>query len=101
MERLTVLLALMALDAGGAETHAVSLAKQLKRRGVNVIVASHGGKLTKVLETSDIPHYTLPLDRKSPLHLVKSVRGLTDIIKSTTLILSTLMLEYQPGFLNG
>ena len=81
MERLTVLLALMALDAGGAETHAVSLAKQLKRRGVNVIVASHGGKLTKVLETSDIPHYTLPLDRKSPLHLVKSVRGLTDIIK--------------------
>ncbi|NLZ54614.1 MAG: glycosyltransferase family 4 protein [Thermoanaerobacteraceae bacterium] len=81
MERLTVLLALMALDAGGAETHAVSLAKQLKRRGVNVIVASHGGKLTKVLENSDIRHYTLPLDRKSPLHLVNSIRGLTDIIK--------------------
>ena len=30
MERLTVLLALMALDAGGAETHAISLARQLK-----------------------------------------------------------------------
>lgn len=81
MERLTVLLALMALDAGGAETHAVSLAKQLKRQGVNVVVASHGGKLTKVLEEGGIPHYTLPLDRKSPMHLVNSVRGLTDIVK--------------------
>ncbi|WP_296970321.1 glycosyltransferase family 4 protein [Tepidanaerobacter sp. EBM-38] len=81
MERLTVLLALMALDAGGAETHVVSLAKQLKKRGVEVIVASHGGKLTKVLETSDIKHYTLPLDRKSPLNLIYSVNGLANIVK--------------------
>jgi len=81
MERLTVLLALMALDAGGAETHAVSLAKQLKRRGIDVIVASHGGKLTRLLENSGIRHYTLPLDRKSPLHLVNSIRGLTNIVK--------------------
>ncbi|HHY70539.1 MAG TPA: glycosyltransferase family 4 protein, partial [Thermoanaerobacterales bacterium] len=76
-----VLLALMALDAGGAETHAVSLAKQLKKRGVNVIVASHGGKLTKALESIGIEHYTLPLDRKSPSNLIYSVSGLTDIVK--------------------
>jgi len=81
MERLTVLLALMALDAGGAETHVVSLAKQLKRRGIQVIVASHGGKLTRVLEDSDILHYTVPLDRKTPLHLINSIKGLTDIVK--------------------
>lgn len=81
MERLTVLLALMALDAGGAETHVVSLAKQLKKRGVEVIVASHGGKLTKVLESSGIKHYTLPLDRKSPLNLIYSVNGLVNIVK--------------------
>ena len=81
MERLTVLLALMALDAGGAETHAVSLAKQLKKRGIDVIVASHGGKLTKALEESGIEHYTLPLDRKSPLNLIYSVNGLADIVK--------------------
>ncbi|HHV18229.1 MAG TPA: glycosyltransferase family 4 protein [Thermoanaerobacterales bacterium] len=80
MERLTVLLALMALDAGGAETHAVSLAKQLKKRGVHVIVASHGGKLTKALESSDIKHYTLPLDRKSPLNLIYSIKGLKEIV---------------------
>ncbi|MGI6424549.1 MAG: glycosyltransferase family 4 protein [Tepidanaerobacteraceae bacterium] len=81
MERLTVLLALMALDAGGAETHAISLARQLKKRGVKVIVASHGGKLTKALDNSGIEHYTLPLDKKTPFSLIKSVKGLTSIVK--------------------
>lgn len=81
MNKLTVLLALMALDAGGAETHVISLAKQLKKRGINVIVASHGGRLTKNLNEYNIRHYTLPLDRKSPISLVQSVRGLTRIVK--------------------
>ncbi|MDD4570856.1 MAG: glycosyltransferase family 4 protein [Tepidanaerobacteraceae bacterium] len=83
MKRLTVLLALMALDAGGAETHVISLARQLKKRGVNVIVASHGGELTKQLEGYGIEHHTLPLDRKSPPHLIHSVNGLTDIVKKS------------------
>jgi len=80
MERLTVLLALMALDAGGAETHAISLAQQLKKRGVHVIMASHGGKLTAELEKSGIEHFTLPLDRKSPSSLIHSARGLSGIV---------------------
>jgi len=82
MDQLTVLLALMALDAGGAETHAISLAKQLKKRGVNVILASHGGRLTSELEADGIEHFTLPLDRKSPVSLLQSLKGLTDIVKS-------------------
>lgn len=81
MEHLTVLLALMALDAGGAETHAITLARQLKKRGVHVIMASHGGKLTVELEKSGIEHFTLPLDRKSPSSLVHSVKGLSEIVK--------------------
>lgn len=81
MEKLTVLLALMALDAGGAETHVISLAKQLKKRGVEVIVASHGGKLTEFLESNGIKHYTLPLDKKSPMALASSIKGLTAIVK--------------------
>lgn len=81
MEKLTVLLALMALDAGGAETHVISLAKQLKKRGVEVIVASHGGKLTEFLESNGIKHYTLPLDKKSPMALASSIKGLTSIVK--------------------
>lgn len=81
MERVTVLLALMALDAGGAETHAVSLAKQLKKKGVHVLVASHGGKLTAELEKEGIKHFTLPLDRKSPLNLMHSAKGLVKIVR--------------------
>jgi glycosyltransferase involved in cell wall biosynthesis len=81
MEKLTVLLALMALDAGGAETHAISLAKQLKRKGVRVIVASHGGRLTEDLASDGIQHYTLPLDRKSPCSLITSMTGLAKIVK--------------------
>ncbi|HHW03884.1 MAG TPA: glycosyltransferase family 4 protein [Thermoanaerobacterales bacterium] len=81
MQRLTVLLALMALDAGGAETHALSLAQQLKKRGVHVIMASHGGKLTSELEKSGIEHIILPLDRKTPSSLLYSVKGLSGIVK--------------------
>lgn len=81
MERLTVLLALMALSAGGAETHVVSLAKELSSRGVNVLVASHGGRLTSDLEGSGIRHFTMPLDKKSPFSLVYSVKGISEIVK--------------------
>ena len=35
-----VLLSLMKLDIGGAETHVVELAKELKRRGHDVFVTS-------------------------------------------------------------
>ncbi|MDI3480560.1 MAG: hypothetical protein PWQ97_215 [Tepidanaerobacteraceae bacterium] len=81
MERLTVLLALMALDAGGAETHAVSLAQQLKKRGIRVLIASHGGKLTAELEKSGIDHFTLPLHSKTPASLIYSAMGLSGIVK--------------------
>ena len=35
-----ILLSLMQLNIGGAETHVVELAKELKRKGFNVIVTS-------------------------------------------------------------
>ena len=37
-----ILLSLMQLNIGGAETHVVELAKELKRKGFNVIVTSNG-----------------------------------------------------------
>ncbi|TYP57820.1 glycosyltransferase family 4 protein [Thermosediminibacter litoriperuensis] len=81
MEQLTVLLVLMALDTGGAETHVVSLARQLKKEGVRVLVASRGGKLTKELTASGIEHFTFPLDSKTPRSLLVSVRGLTKLVR--------------------
>ena len=49
-----ILLSLMQLNIGGAETHVVELAKELKRKGFNVIVTSNGGVYVKELEDAGI-----------------------------------------------
>lgn len=79
---LNILLATMQLGIGGAETHIVELAKELKRRGNNIIVASNGGEYVKELEEADIKHYIVPLQNKNPLNIIKSVSLLKKIIKS-------------------
>ena len=38
-----ILMATMGLDIGGAETHIVELAKELKSQGHDVIIISNGG----------------------------------------------------------
>ena len=78
---LNVLLSLMQLDIGGAETHVVELAKELKRRGINPIVTSNGGAYEKELEEAGIKHYCVPLQNKNPLNMLKSVKLLRRIIK--------------------
>ena len=76
-----ILLSLMQLNIGGAETHVVELAKELKRKGFNVIVTSNGGVYVKELEDSGIKHYAVPLQNKNPLNMLKSARLLKKIIK--------------------
>ena len=75
-----ILLSLMQLNIGGAETHVVELAKELKRRGFNVIVTSNGGVYVKELEESGIKHYTVPLQNKNPFNMMKAARLLKKII---------------------
>ena len=38
-----IMMATMGLDIGGAETHIVELAKELKARGHDVFIVSNGG----------------------------------------------------------
>ncbi len=76
-----ILLSLMQLNIGGAETHVVELAKELKRRGYNPIVTSNGGVYTKELEAAGIKHYAVPLQNKNPLNVIKAKRMLEKIIK--------------------
>lgn len=76
-----ILLALMQLNIGGAETHVVELAKELKRKGFNVIVTSNGGVYVKELEEYGIKHYSVPLQNKNPLNMAKSKRLLKRIIR--------------------
>lgn len=76
-----VLLSLMKLDIGGAETHVVELAKELKRRGWEVIVTSNGGAYVSELEDFGIKHYTVPLQNKNPRNVMSAFKLLRKIIE--------------------
>ena len=76
-----VLMALMLMEIGGAETHVLELAKALNKRGMDVYVVSSGGVYVKELEEVGIKHFTLPLHNKHPHNLLKSYWGLKKIIK--------------------
>ena len=50
---MNILLVTMGMDIGGAETHILELAKELKRRKNKVFVVSNGGKYVEELEQND------------------------------------------------
>ncbi len=78
---MNILMALMGLDIGGAETHVTELSKELKRRGHNVFVASNGGVYEQELADFGIKHYKVPLQNKKPNNIVSSLSLLKRIIK--------------------
>lgn len=76
-----LLMALMQLEIGGAETHVVELSKELQKRGYNITVASNGGVYEKELSEAGIKHYKLPLHSKKPKDMLEAYKGLRKIIK--------------------
>ncbi|RJQ24501.1 MAG: glycosyltransferase [Peptococcaceae bacterium] len=68
-----VLLALMGLDIGGAETHVVVLARHLKEMGYKVVVASNGGRYEEEIVRYGVRHYKVPLHRPNLLCIWRSV----------------------------
>ena len=71
----------MKLDIGGAETHVVELAKELKRRNWEVIVTSNGGAYVSELENFGIKHYIVPLQNKNPKNVMSAFKLLRKIIE--------------------
>ncbi len=69
------------LKSGGVERGAVDLAKYLKSQGHQAVVVSAGGPLADVLTAAGVTHYTLPVHRKSPFAVFRSVRLLSKIVK--------------------
>ncbi len=76
-----ILMTLMGLDIGGAETHVLELSRALADMGAEITVASNGGVYVKELEKCGIRHVTLPLHTKNPFSVVKSYFGLKKLIK--------------------
>ncbi len=76
-----ILMTLMGLDIGGAETHVLELSKALKDMGVEVFVSSRGGVFVPELEKYGIKHVKLPLHTKNPFSVFRSYFGLYRLIK--------------------
>ncbi|NLX02286.1 MAG: glycosyltransferase family 4 protein [Syntrophomonadaceae bacterium] len=81
MEKTTVLLALMGLDIGGAETHAVVLARHLQEMGYKVVIASNGGVYEEQIRLNGIKHYHVNLTSRNPLTAMQSVCRLCRLVK--------------------
>ncbi len=76
-----ILMTLMRLEIGGAETHVLELSLELKRQGYDVVVASGGGVYEKPLEEAGIRHYRVPMYTKSPDKVLLSLAALRKIIR--------------------
>ena len=72
MKKYKILMALMGLEIGGAETHVVELSKELKKQGYDIIVASNGGVYEKELAEAGIRHYHVPLNQRNVLKMARS-----------------------------
>lgn len=77
-----ILMSLMGLDIGGAETHVVELAKELKKQGFDIVIASNGGVYVKEIEDYGIKHYAVPMNKRNAINLLKSYFLLQKIIKN-------------------
>ena len=76
-----ILLATMSLGIGGAETHILELALELRRRGIDVHVASNGGVYVSSLEDAGIVHHQIPMHRRSVPSMLKSLLLMRRLIK--------------------
>ncbi|MBM6828708.1 polysaccharide pyruvyl transferase CsaB [Anaerotignum lactatifermentans] len=76
-----ILMTLMGLEIGGAETHVVELSKELKKQGYDILVASNGGVYEKELEEAGIRHYKVPMNQRNILKMLKSYFMLKKIIR--------------------
>ncbi len=85
-----ILLVLMGLEIGGAETHVLELAIGLKQAGHDVIIASNGGIYEKELEKHNIRHIHAPLHNKNLLNMMRSF-----------MILRRTILKEKPDVVHG
>ena len=75
-----ILMAAMGLDIGGAETHIVELAKELRHQGHEVVIVSNGGVYVPEAEAAGVRHYAAPLHRRSAGAMLKASRILKQVI---------------------
>lgn len=78
---MNILLVTMEMNIGGAETHVLELAKELKNQGNEVYVASAGGSLVAELEQNNVTHVYAPLKDKKITHVFSAMKIIKKVIK--------------------
>lgn len=76
-----ILMVLMGLEIGGAETHVVELSLTLQKRGWEVLVASNGGVYEKTLEAHGIRHFHVPAHTRKLRTMRKAYQALEQVIR--------------------
>jgi len=76
-----ILMLTNAMDAGGAETHVLTLACGLCARGHEVTVASSGGRMVDALQRGGVRHVCLPLHSLRPHRIVRAYRRLSRLLR--------------------
>lgn len=79
--RKKILMVLMGLEIGGAETHAVELSKELVRRGYEVQMISNGGVYERELVDAGIKCFRAPLHRRNVFTMLRSLVILWNVIR--------------------
>ena len=77
-----ILMVLMGLDIGGAETHVVELSKELRRRGHDVLVLSNGGVYERELTAEGIRCFHAPLHQRNVRLMLRSLWTLRRVIRA-------------------
>ncbi|OGW80385.1 MAG: lipopolysaccharide heptosyltransferase II [Omnitrophica bacterium RIFCSPHIGHO2_02_FULL_51_18] len=78
---MNVLQILPELNSGGVERGTVDLAKFLREKGHKSVVVSAGGPLVGDLTSAGVLHYALPVHKKTPFAILRSVNTLAKIVK--------------------
>lgn len=76
-----IMMVLMGLEIGGAETHVVELSKELHREGYEIVVVSNGGVYEKELTDAGIRCYHAPLHKRSVPLMLRSLHILRGVIR--------------------
>ncbi|MBO5968748.1 MAG: glycosyltransferase [Clostridia bacterium] len=71
-----ILLVATRMGIGGAETHVLTLARVLRRRGNHVHILSAGGAYIPALISAQVEHTVLPLDKKDIFSVTKSAKAI-------------------------
>lgn len=80
---MNILLLTTRLNLGGIGVYTASLARALKKKGVEVIVASSGGELTDELKKNNIEHINLAIDTSADIgaHTLMAYFRLSSLIR--------------------